>query len=466
MLRTLPSILLLALLFACGGDELPDVTTDTDLQFAWSRLMNGPSDEDEIDAVAADDAGNVYLSGKFEDSLRVAGRDGAIRSVGRADIMVVKYDAGGALRWVKCYGGPGEDNIFDATCDDQGNLILSGYFEGTVSFGSFTLTAVGGLDMVLLKLSPDGEVLRAVRFGGAGDDGGNEVAVGPGNQVVVGAQSDGTFEGITNTGGQDAHLLSLTSDFVVNWIRTVEGAGAARAKAVAVDAGGNVYLGGDYRGANGIRDAGGAFLNLGGTDAYLASWTAAGAWRWVKNWGGPGNDLCKGVAATAQGALFAVGQFTGTVDFDGTPLTSTPGSQDLFVWKLDDGGAPTWLRHVRAPENLTGAEVTTDEQDRLYFGLGIGGPVEFQSGDNAFERVVSCGGRNCPVLVRYDADGNFSTSLRAERSNDARFGELAYSGRTVYVDCVLLGGPHVIGGDTLTSQGGTKDAAVVAIEVE
>ncbi len=179
------------------------------LRFNWTKTLRGPSEEDEIDAVASDKKGNVYISGKFEDDLVIDGQKTAISSNGKADIMLVKYDKNGNWLWTRHYGGPKEDNIFDADCDNQGNVILSGYFQGSIQFGDYKLRAQGGFDMVVVKVDPSGTVLWAKNYGGTGNDGGNEVVIGNDNKILVGAGSYGTFEGIANTGGQDAYLLSL-----------------------------------------------------------------------------------------------------------------------------------------------------------------------------------------------------------------------------------------------------------------
>jgi hypothetical protein len=461
-------ILFTTIFYSCDKDEVSIPISKAGLQFKWTNSLNGPSEEDEIDAVASDNEGNVYLSGKFERELTIDGQSEPIVSNGMADIMVVKYNQNGAWQWTKRFGGMGEDNIFDADCDNQGNLIMSGYFQGTVQFGDFQLASQGGFDMVILKISPNGEVINAIRLGGTGNDGGNELEIGNSNQIIIGAQSDGTFEGITNTGLQDAYIISMTSDFSVNWIRSVQGSGIARAKAIEIDNLGNIYLGGDYVNENLINDSENTntFENFGGTDAYLASWTASGALRWIKNWGGIGNDLCKGIVTTSQNNIYAVGEFTNLVDFDETSLASDVGSQDLFIWMLENDGSSQWVRHIKASENLTGAEVTTDDQDNLYFGLGISGNVEFQTGETDFRSVTSCGGQNCPILIQYNSNGKFIDYIQAAESDDARFGELAFSQNTIFIDCVFSGGPHIIGNAPLESQNGTKDAAIVAIAIE
>ncbi|MEM6516469.1 MAG: hypothetical protein AAF688_09835, partial [Bacteroidota bacterium] len=159
------------------------------------------------------------------------------------------------------------------------------------------------------------------------------------------------------------------------------------------------------------------------------------------------------------------GQFTDLVNFGGTSLESAIGSQDLFVWMLENDGSTQWVRHIKASENLTGAEVTTDLLDNLYFGLGISGNVEFQTGENEFESATSCGGQNCPILIQYTSNGDFGHYIQAQQTDNARFGELSFSKNTIFIDCVFSEGLHIIRDTSLQSQNGTKDAAIVAIEL-
>ncbi len=447
-----------------ADDPMPDAGASP--RFAWARGLYGPSDEDEIDAVAADADGSVYLSGKFEDTLEIDGDNSTLRSRGHADIMVVKYDRHGVWQWTRHFGGPGEDNIFDAICDDDGNLIISGYFEDTVQFGDHTLESHGALDMVVAKIDPDGAVMWAHNFGGSGRDGGNEVVVSPDGRIIVGAGSDGTFEGIANTGSQDAYLVSLTANGDIDWIRAVTGGGDARAKAVEVDSGGNVYLGGDYRGDT-VLEIGAQrweFDEFGGRDAYLVSFTPDGDYRWHRHWGSDGVDFAKGIAMTSDDDVYVVGQFHGRVAFSDTSLDSTNGTQDLFVWKLDQDGDTIWLRQVASSDKLSGAEVTVDADNRLIFGLGITNDTRFQLDDD-YQTVSACGTVRCPVLVVYDPDGMAIDILVADASQDGRFGELSIVGNRLYIDVEAIGGTYTFGPSTITAMSGSKDAVVVAVDL-
>ena len=462
---TIISVLLALQLQSCDESDNTVPNIQGSFQWNWANLLYGPSNEDEVDAVASDAQGNVYLSGKFEDSLFIEGQTDPISSNGSADIMIVKYDKSGVLQWIKHFGGIGEDNIFDAVCDEEGNVYLSGFFENTVQFGNITLMAQGEWDMVVLKLNSNGNVLWAKQYGGKGRDGGNEVEFGNNHQLIVAAQSEGTFEGIANTGNQDAYVLSLSSqDGSVNWIKSVQGPGYARAKAIAVDHQGNAYLGGDYLNSTFINSNEGTntFDIYGGTDAYLASWTSEGTFRWVKTWGGIGNDLCKGVTVNSKNELYMVAPFENTVDIDGMEFTSA-GASDLIVMKSDNSGKINWLRQISGIENLYGAELAVDREDDLVFGMSVWGMVSFESG-NADSKKIIVGAERSPILVSYDLNGNFSQYLMGTvNQGDAHFGEISISNNTAYLDCEIIEGPHIFGTATFVSQNNSKDAVIVSI---
>jgi hypothetical protein len=385
-----------------------------------------------------------------------------------ADIMVIKYNKSGAILWTKQFGGIGEDNIFDADCDSEGNIILSGYFQNTVQFDSYTLTSNGGFDMIIVKLNPSGNVIWVKQIGGIDHDGANEVSVGINNQIIIGAQSEGNFSfnsiDYSNTGGQDAYVISISALGEINWIRAILGSGYARAKAIAVDKIGNVYLGGDFIGQNAPTNST-QFINNGGTDAFMTSWTASGELRWSKTWGGNGNELCKGVIVNNQLDVYMVGQFENTVNFDNTTLTSQ-NQKDLFIWKTNTNGNSIWLRHIASSDDLIGAEVDTDNDNGLIFGFGLRGSARLQNGTNNPTTINAPSSGKFPVLVRYDSQGKLQSSIIAEASVISSFDEITVSNNQVYVDLVFTGGPTIFGEIIIDGEAGNKNAAVIAVTIQ
>lgn len=422
----------------------------------WADAINGPTNEDEIDALASDQDANVYISGKYEDSLFINNYNDTLISNGMADIMLMKYDSTGNLLWFKNFGGPGEDNAFDAVCDANGDLIVSGYFQQTVQFGSETLVSNGGFDVFIVKFNPNGDVIWALQFGGTGDEGGNEVSIGPNNKIIASADSDGDFvldgTSYTNTGNRDAYLITIESNGDVDWVRAVEGSGGVRSKSVAVDYWGNIFYGGDFFGVNEVIDENniGHTLNfVANQDAYLTRWNAQGELQWVKSWGGAGFEYCKGLACDSDGNVFASGPFENSVNFEGTTLVSD-GGIDFFLWKLDSNGNQIWLRQLSSPSDvLEGGELIEDGQDGVAFGMGMEDTFTIDDGSTTQQYNLPAAG-TYPIFLQYDRDGNVENVLEVSSSLYGTSGEISRSGNYIFLD-VIYGGGITLGSQSFST---------------
>lgn len=126
------------------------------------------------------------------------------------------------------------------------------------------------------------------------------------------------------------------------WPRRLGGAGDDEARAVAVDARGNVYVAGTF---HDVVDPGRGLLRAQGdaSDAYVASFTAEGSARWARRFGGDGDDDATAVGIADDGAVYVAGAYEGTVDFGA--LHTAAGMHDVFVVSLDAAsGATRWSR--------------------------------------------------------------------------------------------------------------------------
>ncbi len=76
----------------------------------------------------------------------------------------------------------------------------------------------------------------------------------------------------------------------------------------------------------------GSLDSAGSTDGFVAKLDAGGSHIWSQSHGSTGTDQTRGVATDAQGFVYVLGQFEGTVDLGKGDLTSA-GDADLYLVK-------------------------------------------------------------------------------------------------------------------------------------
>ena len=164
----------------------------------WSNNFGGDNPEtassiavdpgtDEIVVTGYSSSKTIDLGGSILDSY----------GNGNNDIFIAKYAPNGTHRWSKIIGGIGGDYGKSVAIDDNGDVVLGGYFEGSVDFGGGSLTSAGSFDIYLVKYSAAGQHIWSQRQGGTVTDLLNNIAISPIGEISV----VGQYNGVTDLGG-------------------------------------------------------------------------------------------------------------------------------------------------------------------------------------------------------------------------------------------------------------------------
>jgi hypothetical protein len=432
------------------------------LDVAWVQMFNGTSEVDEIDGVAAGEDGASFVTGRFEGQATLGGE--VLVSAGRADIPFAKFEPDGEVSWVQSFGGTGEDNFFDVVATPGGGVVATGWFSDVVEFGSTTLTSAGQSDCAVVSIADDGTVRWARSYGGPLRDGCNEVDIVPGGGIVTSIDTEGGWtpdggDPLPVSGSQSTVLLRLDDDGLPVWMRAVTGPGNPRGKSLSAAADGSVSFGGDTRGR--IDVAGTSVVAPGARrDAWLSRWAPDGTFQWAQAWGGPGDDLAKGVVEDGD-SVYVVGAFTGTVELGGASLTSA-GGVDLAVAALDTDGDARWATSVSATGNVGGAEAVSAPGGGIMFGTQFTPGTQFRAvpgGDVQAEPIAD----GAAWLAVYDEDGN--AVIRAvDGASSGRVGELARVGNRAYLDLTLWGADNSFDGSALPVLG-RQDSSLWVVDL-
>jgi hypothetical protein len=242
---------------------------------AWVRRYNGPEDSnDQGDAVAVDDLGNVYVSG--------------VSSIGEEayDYTTIKYYPNGDTAWIRRHRGPKTSLDAPAIALDRSGYL---YVAGT-SYDSETFE-----DYVTIKYHPDGDTAWVRTYNGPGDssDFGYAVAVdGSGNAYVTGrSMGDTTY--------YDCATMKYYPNGDTAWVRRYDGVAGYSdyCLGAALDGSGSIYVAGtSYQG--------GTYF-----DYVTIRYYPNGDTAWVMTNDGPGNydDYARAVAVDESGSVYVTG---------------------------------------------------------------------------------------------------------------------------------------------------------------
>jgi len=355
--------------------------------------------------VASDPTGHLVAAGTFISGQDIAGVP--LSSAGGDDVFLAKLTPAGATVWVKRTGGTATDKLEEVAVDSSGNVLVVGTTANGASF-SKPLTCAGA-GMFLLKhdaTSGDEQWSRCVSTpSGMGGEIG-AVAVDAAGDVYVG----GRFYGTLDFGG-GTQLFDLTwQGFLAKYsgttgslvwakkLTTTPASSGAPVRGLVVGST-DVYALGEFTGT----------LDLGGkqlvsvstaTDVYVARFaTGSGAVQEARRLGDSGADTARDIARDGSTALVVTGAFVGQVDF-GTGALASKGAADAYLVKLDATTlATTWAKAFGTPSADQGVSVAVSATGEVAFAAEIWGAVDFGGGP------VPYFGQTDIALARFDAAG-------------------------------------------------------------
>lgn len=288
----------------------------------------------------------------------------------------------------------------------------------------------------------------AGQVGGNGWDAANKLAqdssdaiysVGTFNNAGDFDPGAGTFN-MTSAGNQDIFLVKLTAGGAFRWARRFGGTSTDFGDAIAATNTSDVYIGGKFAGTADFDPGAGTvnLVSLGGEDAYVCKLDSSGNLLWAVSAGSTGGDHVSALATDANGNVYAIGLFYGTVDFDPGPgvtsLTATSG--DLFIWKLDAAGNFVWAQRYGSSPGEYPGDICIDGSGNILVSGSFYGTVDFDPGAGTYNMAAG-NLYDDAFLLKLDASGNF---VWAKKFGGSSGNDVAYG-----LDVDATGYPHITG---------------------
>jgi len=310
-----------------------------------SAFQTGAADYDFVQDVAMDEAGNIFVLGYFYGTTQV-GSD-SYTSYGSQDIFIAMIDGSGKVSWSDRIGGIMADYPSGITLDEDGNVIVAGYFYNEMMIGDTSLVSTAGSDIFLAKFGPDGTLMDMLQAGGSSSDQVRSVAVDTDGHIILAGSfySDLTI-GDTTLATSDpvgVFVAKVNPALGLEWAFQLDGSYLTTEIYAEADHQGNLYIGGNFSEDIHFGDqtfSAGEFNQ----DVYLAKYNRAGNLLWARHGHGWGSDQVTGLGVDENNNVYMTGHYLDTIHFDDItlPYTLCCGSREVFIINYTHGGSAWW----------------------------------------------------------------------------------------------------------------------------
>ena len=229
---------------------------DSSMAGRWGYVFPRPVGPLANPRVAVDASGTSWITGHFGADVDYG--DGIKTTAGATDNFIASYDATGAVRWGRTFGGSSSEGSLPLVAIDSAD---GGCYVASTTPTGFTIDALalaagrGGQDIFVVAFDRDGKV-RWVRSAGSDqDDGVSSLGLLPGGDLWIAGSFRSTLSvgsmKASSAGARDGYWLALKksdgSPFALETLPSTSDLGVTR---VAVDAArATAWFGAQYAGA-------------------------------------------------------------------------------------------------------------------------------------------------------------------------------------------------------------------------
>lgn len=357
-------------------------------------------------------AASLLLTTASQGGCSGPGETGPTPDGGAVDMasMTMMTPKSGATSTAVRLGGMNNDAAFAVATDAAGNVYVTGQMIAPIDLGGGPLPTAGMSDFYVAKFDSSGTHLWSKGFGGTSNEGAFAIALDRGGNVWVGGSFYGSLtlggNALTSAGNGDLFLLSLGgTDGAYRAAYRYGGGGDDFLSAMAIDSGGNILATGGFAGATDF--GGGTLTSAGRTDGYILKVSASGAHLWSKRFGDTDDDTGGGVAVGPGDEVNLVATFIGSADVGGGKINAaTAVAADILVARFGADGSHVFSKGTGARFDALRPSIAVDLAGNLLLTATYDG--SFSMGGAIF----SSDGLTDVGVAKWDKDGSHLWSYR------------------------------------------------------
>ncbi|MEZ4938374.1 MAG: gliding motility-associated C-terminal domain-containing protein [Crocinitomicaceae bacterium] len=388
----------------------------------WVKNEGGPEGDTGY-GITVDGSGNVIATGQFKGNATIGANtfNSALNpttSLPEFDIFVCKYDANGNDLWSIQGSAKYDDRGLAIQTDANDNILVTGQFSDTLTIaGSIHNNTIYNAGM-LIKLDPMGNEVWFKRMG-AVQTLVYDLEVDAQNNVFI----TGDFQGqlmILSASGTPSFLsgnyqyrffvIKFNEAGEIVWMTEDDSDSEVSSKAIIMDVSGNLYVSGTFKCVmNEYADelGEGYFNSVGYNDVFIAKFDPSGTREWMRQYGGPYDDYCSGIAINSVDKPIISGGYTEFFNYPrGGNFANFSGINHQYGSPVSQNGCAQVIYY-----DYLNAKGNKD--------IFVGNPVDLNVSHYYYYQYTTCGSTSvpcilltCPDSLEFCSEGTVSISSK------------------------------------------------------
>jgi hypothetical protein len=326
-----------------GEFDMAIVKIDLNGKKQWVKTFGGSGSDEAHSITFSRDGRSFLIAGSS-----TTDNDGDIPKIHTkqfsffSEIIVLSVSPDGNLQWIRNYGGNfGEDVRSIVASPDGSGYIMAGYTSSDNN-GDIPPThdkSNGLSDMLVLKIGLDGAKQWVKTFGGKGFDWATDIVPkqGGAGYVITGmTESNATGDIPATLGESDMIAIELDADGNKQWLKTYGGDDIDDAFAITAIPGGDYLLTGNTSSNENGDVPKNHTAGINSMDLIIVRIGPGGNKKWVRTYGGNGNDQGTYATMSTDGSFVISGLTASNNNFDVPANHSGQGINDAWVVKVKE----------------------------------------------------------------------------------------------------------------------------------
>ncbi|MCB9324821.1 MAG: T9SS type A sorting domain-containing protein [Lewinellaceae bacterium] len=329
-------------------------------------LQIGGEGIDNLSHMKIMDGSDLIIAGVFDDDLALG--ETILAPVGENDVFLARINGNNETMWAMSIGSDFDDDITGLALGLNDDIYATGSFWLEAQLGDFPLTSTQSPKSIFLtKISAStGTVAWAQKIEGSEVKVSKDMLLNHEEDIILSGFFSGTlFIGDTTlqaASPTDLFVASFYSDGNLNWALNLGISGTAKALTSCILSNDNIVLGGIFNDT--LKIANNSMVaETSDDDVFIACFSPEGEALWATKAGGVHEEFLTALQADDLDNIYASGHFVGVINLDdGSSIQSNTGWADLFILKFSAAGEVLNAKRFGGPElqHNTAMEVTDD----------------------------------------------------------------------------------------------------------